>query len=355
MKKIFHVSTALFISLGTLHAQITINADDIDPIGVVAFQTTDFAPDASIQPGGTGMQTWDFTALKDSVTNKFTFVDPASTPHASLFPQANLAAVLGDTFLYFLKDNQKLQALGSYGTFSYEGFPITAKLELNPAQTIIQFPANFGGGYSETSRQNITVANFVPGAPFDSLRAVTITDRVIEIDAFGTLTTSLGTFDVLRFTETDIVVDSTFGYSESTMIWTPIADNGPDTLVNYNWWTNENDLAFPIVQYQLDLSDNEARVLWLKDFVSSTRAAVPALQISLRPNPTAGQLFVQLEENLEGSLEVYDFNGRLVKTLPIQSDFIEINLQGQAAGTYLLVAKSSKGALKGFQRFEVID
>ncbi len=354
MKKIFNLTTALLFSLSTLQAQITINADDIDPLGVVAYQTRDTMPDASIQPGGTGMQTWDFTALKDQAPNTFTFLTPGSTPHANLFPQANLAASLGDTFLYFLKDNQKLQALGSYGTFSYEGFPVTTKLELNPPQTIIQFPANFGGGFAETSRQIITVANFVPGAPFDSLRAVTITDREIEIDAFGSLTTSLGTFEVLRFTETDIVVDSVYGYQDTTMIWTPITSSGPDTIINYNWWTNENNLAFPIVQYQLDVSGNDVEVLWLKDFVSGTKESAPAIRFTLYPNPSKGALYLQLEEQTEGKLEVYDFNGRLIKNSPINGAFVELNLTGHAAGTYLAVLKSNNGTVIGFELFDLL-
>ncbi|MCB0517601.1 MAG: T9SS type A sorting domain-containing protein [Lewinellaceae bacterium] len=352
MKKIFQLLPVFILSALAASAQITINAGDIEPLGITASQTKDLTPDANIAPGGTGLQTWDFSNLKDEDENVFTFLDPANTPHASLFPAANLAAMVGDTFLYFSKTNDRLEAVGSYGTFSYSGFQITAKIEFNPGQSILRFPANLNDTYNETTRQKIQVQNFLPGAPYDSLRLVTQTQRSVVIDAFGTMTTPLGAYETLRFKETEISRDSAFASQGS--IWSLLNAGGPDTIINYNWWTNENNLAFPLVQVKNDLSKDEITALWLKDFVNATHDLLPPLSISLYPNPAVRTMRLQLEEAMDGQLEIYDFNGRQVKRLTISGTSQEVDMGSCPAGSYLAVLKSAGGDLRGFRRFELI-
>ncbi len=73
-------------------------------------------------------QTWDFSNLVPmplAEVSTTTYVDPSDTPHAAVFPSANLAVVTptpsGDVYSYYRKENNKLEYLGgeSLGTFIY--------------------------------------------------------------------------------------------------------------------------------------------------------------------------------------------------------------------------------------------
>ena len=85
-------------------------------------------PDNVVEGDAGNGQTWDFTNMVPmplTEASTTTYVHPDNTPHAALFPNANLAvitpSVTGDIYSFYQKENNKLEYLGgeSFGTFIY--------------------------------------------------------------------------------------------------------------------------------------------------------------------------------------------------------------------------------------------
>ncbi|HRI62161.1 MAG TPA: hypothetical protein PK228_20615, partial [Saprospiraceae bacterium] len=164
-------TTLLLLSASCAFAQITINAGDLPVIGLVAEQAVDTMPDSGLQPGGTGLQTWDFTDLEDHVTNNLYFKAPQGLPFANQFPGATIAVDDGAGFYQYIKlSSQVLQILGVAGNFQVDAttfFPVS--VPYSPPRTILQLPATYNQAYDENFRQ---VIQWPLGAFFDSIRII---------------------------------------------------------------------------------------------------------------------------------------------------------------------------------------
>jgi hypothetical protein len=353
MKKLSILFSMLSIFQFATKAQITITAADISPIGFTAQQSRDSFPDASIQAGGTGELTWDFSALKDMDQDTLSALDPSTTPYASEFPGASFA-VKRDTslYIYFTKNDDALTLLGISGKLYYQTYLVEGSLKFSPVQSVLKFPATENSAHMESVKSTVQVHGSAIGSTFDSLRLRTFTDRDVKFDAFGELVTPAGTFQTLRATETETSHDSVYVYSSG--FWFPLQGTQPKTTVFHNWWTNQNGLGFPVVQIESNDAGEIRMVSWLKDAVNATGEAGNLVSLSVFPNPATDVLTVEIPELFEGSLDVYDMNGKLVLTKKIQSQVEKIGLQGLTPGAHVVVLKNKTGQLKGFTRFAVV-
>jgi hypothetical protein len=352
MKKLFQLMLLLTILPAISNAQITIQASEVNPLGVFAIQTRDTSIEASISPGGTGLQTWDFSMLGNDSSDSIEFYNASETAYANLFPNANLAATL-DSFavVYFEKNDNNIVSYGTYGTFTLPPYTVTNAYTFKPYQTIIRFPLEMNQSFSETVRSVLQIPGSDIGAPYDSVRAVTITNRIILVDAYGTLASPIGNFDVLRSTETEVSVDSAF--IQSNGLWFPIQASSPKTITYYNWWTNTFSLSLPVVQYKIS-PGIDTSMIWLNTFVSATHDSKSYLNINLSPNPTSSFLNVELPEGFSGQMEVFDLNGHRMLAQPATSKTENLNVQALPVGSFVLVLKDNRGKVQGFERFEVI-
>lgn len=307
-------------------------------------------PDSSIQPGIAGMQTWDFTGLKDQESGTFVFLEPANTPYFSRFPNANLAAQL-DTFTYFYmnRTDDVIEVLGIYGTFEYQGLSLETGVNVVPPQSLIRFPASFGNSYSDEVNQIISVEGSSIGAPFDSVRTVNNVKREIHIDAFGEMMTPNGQFETIRSSEQEITVLRTYIYDSG---WILVDTSQPDTIINYNWWTNQNGLGFPVVQIEYSPADDTREVTWLTEFLVGTKEAY-TLPFQLYPNPATNWMAVQFDNPYQGSFDIIDISGSVVLQGKINNQREDISLPNLHPGMYLLLIKNQNGNLSGFKKFEI--
>jgi len=63
-------------------------------------------------------------------------------------------------------------------------------------------------------------------------------------------------------------------------------------------------------------------------------------QISIYPNPTLGNLAVEITNNdlsVNGSIQVFNMSGQLIQNLSTLTERNEVNLTCQVAGTYIMV------------------
>ncbi len=353
MKKLFNISFLFVVLPFAAQTQIVINSADISPVGYTAIQSRDSLPDGTIQAGGMGDQSWDFSALKDMDQDTLTALAASETPYASEHPSANFA-VRRDTslYIYFSNNTDALGLLGISGTLNYQGYLVEGSLKFSPPQSILKFPASLNSAYTETVTSSVQVPGSVIGSTFDSLRLRTHTTRDVKFEAFGDLVTPAGSFETLRATEVETGVDSVYIYSSG--FWFPLQGVKKDTVVYYNWWTNQGGLGFPVVQIEANTAGNIKIVSWLKDVVNSSKEVANFLSLSVFPNPASTWLTVELPEIFEGSLEVYDMNGQLSLTKKIQGQKEIIDLQSLAQGAHVIVLKNKKGQLQGFRRFEVL-
>ncbi|MCF8244445.1 MAG: T9SS type A sorting domain-containing protein [Saprospiraceae bacterium] len=352
MKKLLQILMVLAILPTLSHAQITIQASEVNPLGVFAIQSRDTSVEAAISPGGTGMQTWDFSMLDNNSSDSLEFYNASETAYSSLFPGANLAATLDSiAVIYFEKNDNHLITFGTYGTFTLDPYTVTTALKYNPPQTIIKFPLEMNQSFAETVHSKVQVLGSEVNFPFDSVRAVTTTQRSVLVDAYGQLTSPIGTFDVLRSTETEISVD-TIEYLNNG-IWFPLQNTPPKTITFYNWWTNQFDLGFPVVQYKIS-PGIDTSMIWLNEFVSSTHDSKSYLNVNLSPNPTSNFLNVELPDGFSGQMEVFDLNGRKLLSQAALSSFENLNVQALPVGSFVLLLKDKRGKIAGFERFEII-
>lgn len=354
MKKFFQILAVAAFMTTSAFAQITIQANQIQLIGNAGVQSLDLLPDAQIAPGGTGAQTWDFSMLNEDGRDSIAFFEVSQSPHANLFPSANLVATLNDTnYIYLEKTNDFLRTHGSFGSLNYQGFLVTTAFYFDSPQTLISFPMELGNTTSEEVVGRIVVAGSVLQQSVDSVKLIRRSVRQVTVDAHGSLTTPTGTFDALRSTEIEIVSDSI--YALSSGIWFPaIANPVPDTVVYYNWWTNQNGLGFPVVQLQAATDGTIDQAVWLNSFVSSVKEGNQQLAFNVSPNPASDFVNLALPERFSGKIAVYDLNGTLRYEAPTVQPTERIDIQALAAGTYILVLKDPQGRIAGFERFAVV-
>lgn len=341
----------LFFSIATIsiQAQITINSDDVIAVGFVADQTTDSLPDASILEGGVGNINWDFSQLNTGGSGQYVFFDPALTPYAASYPTANLASeVEAGLFAYMTKDNDKIEIIGLEGTQTVAGVDIEGKLDVTPGQSLIRFPATFGDSYDETVVQQGQVTGASVGFPtFDSVRLVITVNRMVEIDAYGTMDIPSGSFETIRSSETETSLTEVLVLSNN--IWNPLGNVEADTVINYNWWTLDNGIAFPVVQLIYDPISDSRTVIWLTGLTDTENLF--KTEAKLFPNPTVDYVTVEFEQPFDGRIAIYNLDGQLLQE---QNSFNSIrhrmNVSHLNSGTYILLLRNMEGKTVGQQK-----
>lgn len=352
MKRFFTLIFGLLL-FHSAQAQITIEANDLAPLGIKAVQTIDTLPDGSITEGGTGFQSWNFTALKDHMDSDLEFVMADETPYYSDFPNANLA-VKSDSmgYIYLSLTDQALQLLGSHRSFEIDSATyIEASLRVTPGQSLLRFPATFGDSFEETTLQVVTIPGIVVGFPFDSVRLESTIHRVVNINAYGELTTPLSTYEVIRSSETQISWDTVYILFAGNWQIVDASTEG-DTSYNYNFWTNANGLAFPVVQINYEPEFNLYSASWLKSLLTSDKETFKGPSLELFPNPASEYLSVRFEETQKGSIEIFDANGKLVVAQSLEGSEAKVAVSELAVGTHLLVVKDQKGKMLTFRLFQ---
>lgn len=335
-------------------SQITLTADDVAFLGLQLSNVQDTLPDASIKAGPGGQnQTWNFSALHSHEVFSFETLHAAETPYAQEFPSATIAAIEnGDTYGYFEKDANSLRFLGYYGNYEYEpGIQTELGIHATPYQSILRFPTTFNDGFTETYQRTIALSGDEVGQQFDSLRIVSTVLRSVSYDAYGTLTTPAGSFPVLRVKEIETSADTV--YFLFMGVWAALPGEEPVTDITYNFWTKQGGIGFPVATIQADASGQTISASWVKDAVSPTKETTVKINLELFPNPAARQLNVELTENFNGQLEVYDCGSRLVASKKVGSHLEQLNVEALRPGSYVLVARDGRNRLAGYKQFEI--
>ncbi len=311
MKKITYLIAALSVFvLPALkaHGQITVTQADMPAVNDKIVVDSDLTP--SVTPGNKGVsQVWNYTALKanKAITNEF--ISPSWSPYAGDFPAANITdtmdGVAGYTFI--------LSTSGAYsieGVTQAAGYPAVAPF--NPLYTQIVFPANYlnhfsGIAFAQTKPEAITYSGY------DSAKANLTIYYKDTIDAWGSMTTPAGTFNVLRVKHYEHDVDSIFLQDNSIFhVWSysSLASPPPFMVCSYTWYAN--NIHTPIASMITDTNFINAKTVGWYSGVEGINELSDKSKTLVYPNPCSTQITFKYSTESAKYITVFDITGRQV-------------------------------------------
>lgn len=350
MKKNLLLSTALLIGALSANAQITITTADVAMPTKIIYQSNDTLP--TVTPGVAGIsQTWNMSALNTHTTDTLTFISASWVPNAS-FPTANLAMKQGWQNNYAYLDNSAsgLSSLGFAGTADFGAGPFTIDQVNTPAEKLMNFPGMYLTSFTSnflTTTPKIYLG-FDPGIGFviDTVQLHSGSSKTVTVDAWGSLTTPLGTFNVLRAKETVIKYDTTDICLLGLGGWNPIPGFTPqlaaDSTTSYTFWAN--GVGFPLATVTMDSASNVNRVTWLQALPAvGVNEYTNATDVNVYPNPAQDQITFAVEASKVGAIQLFDVTGRMIDFIAVTGTTVSVNTSTYANGsyTYALVGKDN--------------
>jgi hypothetical protein len=300
-------------------AQITVHQSDFPSPGTIGAQH--YISEASFSVGSSGAsQEWSFAQTDWEATTIIHRVDPATTPYAAQFPNANLALQFEAFFVYMraaddgmFKQGQAsadeiIQYVGESREFA---FPLTYQLEWTAVAR-----------WQSTPEPGITITS--------------VDSAVSVIDGWGTITTPYFSGPVLRKFEHHWVT-----YQLNDFPAEPV-----DEFIGFQW-INQHSLPVAAAWAPDSLLDpeftaGELEMLELPDAVGAPHAAlVPQFAVGQNyPNPFNLTSVIPLELVAPAvvTLRVTDITGRLVMqrgyTLSAGAHALPLAADGWSSGAY---------------------
>jgi len=327
--KILYTSIILLLSL-SLSAQITFTNDDLAPEGTTFYFSKDTIPDASIDIGAPGPdKVWDFSALIEHELDTIVFSLPDWTPYPDSFPDANFAieSVDDSGYVYMIRNDEIFKAIGVVGLFGDFGVQSAA---IDPEEIVYDFPEQFGNSRDESFSIQITLES--DEVLVDSVRIKKDTEKNVMIDAWGSMILPMGTYQTLRIKDQRTEYDSTWALIFGN--WTLISSE-ENEKITYSWLTNDPAIGYELVSLKYD---TENQMVGKVNFLNSTPVGTDEIALLheafLFPNPTVGKLSFEFESVVKGNLKIYNSQGKLVMTSPVDGFAFETDLSAAKAGTY---------------------
>ncbi len=338
MKKFLLTLSAIVMSAGAF-SQITVNSTDL----VGWYDQFDQGRDTAVTgivPGAAGPnQTYNFSGLTSHFTSHVTVTNPVWTDSGYAFPTSSLASRIIDatddtTWLYMTKNTTGLWIDGLVGELGLAGAGIDGLLLKNDdPELYVNLPLNYNDSYADDAKIDVTEANVTfNGNTYDSVRAVQYHDRSYIVDGWGTATTPLGTFDVLRQRVVDYekdtvwVYDGSFGWFQALTI--------EDSTFSYQYWSNDPAAGFPVAELTVDHQDNVEEANWLMVTPLPTSVKEEALTFSVYPNPVQDRMKIN-SSIIADRISITDITGKVVMTRR-QFESGYLNTSGLKSGVYFI-------------------
>lgn len=348
MKKTITLFVFLLLGNFLLNAQITVTSDDLPGAGSIFPQINDSLPGNNITPGepGTNME-WDFSSINIHYRDTINFMDPANTPYANMFPEANKCVEMGEDvpYSYIVASPDSVYMVGAVVDTS--AFRDEMIIEFDPVQLIMLSPTSYGTNFEsiyafETTMyfgQTITL----PGIPYpvfvDSLKFKNHTNTNSEIDSWGLLTTPYGNFETLREKRTEIAHDSLFAKSmDIGDTWIDVTswlgDNVCTTL-SYSWLNS--DVGYTIFELDVDPESGNtlrARCLEVEGNAGIQQNVDVMTESEVYPVPANEVIYIDMEATDRGIISIYNLTGTLVAKKTVESFPATVNINKLKSSLY---------------------
>jgi hypothetical protein len=238
--------------------------------------------------------------------------------------------------VFYRKTNETFDVVGAYGDFIGDGTNIA--VPFNPYQQQLSFPSTFG-----TTFQNVSIAK-VKINDFQGLDSVVVnltTHRFSTMDAWGSLTTPLGTFDVLRQHIKDSVIQSFTAY----IFGFPVQeDTQTDITHTYSFFSNSPDSRYTLVQYNYNPEFNIIEeVQWQRSAPSVSVKEIEKKETFLVfPNPSSDVVTLISNSTFNGELTVVDMLGKTIYSETLNNTPQKsIQVSGWEPGVYIFKLNSN--------------
>lgn len=319
-------------------AQISILSTDMPVIGDVLTDHIDTVPTTGQGPSGAG-QTWDFGDATESFQQSQDVVDPATTPYAANYPNADLAMTPdGANYVFYTNSGSTMEVIGATGDPLGLGTIFDAPFA--PALTLHQFPRTWMSSFDDGYGIDVTA----DGSDF-GVYQVRYTEHGVThdtTDSYGQITTPVGTYDCLRAHTRTITQDSIWAKIFSFTPWTLIIATS-DTVEDYSWYAKETKMA--VANLTLDSLGGPARFTW---------SGLPPLNTSIGGGPATNDaplLYPQPamdEVSIGGMIErgsyiILDADGRTVASGAVDPGARVVPLAHLPSGTYTLQLSNGHG------------
>jgi hypothetical protein len=168
----------------------------------------------------------------------------------------------------------------------------------------------------------------------DSARTKQNVEQEFMADAWGEMTTPLGTFEVVRLMKMEVTIDSTWMYSMGSGT---LVDNNHDTTYTYSFFTNDANVRYTLVEYDYDpdLDEITSQVSWLKALPTTSVEEVSLSSFSIYPNPVKNELTITSDE-VDASYLLIDITGKKVLSGSTDNSETTINVSSLKRGVYFI-------------------
>ncbi|MCI5054523.1 MAG: T9SS type A sorting domain-containing protein [Flavobacteriales bacterium] len=278
---------------------------------------------------GTGLnQNWWFSNLNPSSTSTYEYFDPANTPFAAQFPNANLVSFDGTTYGYVELTQSSWLDYGFISTVSNFGDYISTE---DPGVPIIKFPLNYGDTSTEIF-SNYT--SYIDGTAFDSVVSLKTSNLTKEVIGAGNLTTPYESYqNVLLELHEDSYTTVNEWYNGGSITSTSSVSG---TRQTYYWWSEDVNKKHPIAKYVLN-ADDGTPVSFIYNEIENWPNTIEEninLAVSIYPNPATNWLNVSNFENEKIMIQLYSINGKL-----LVNEFVENALDVSFLNQGIYIAK----------------
>lgn len=366
MKKQLLSAAAVLFALAA-NAQVVITQADFASAGDQLYIGNDTIVAGSIVAGASGSaQTWNFSALVPDNFDTLNFVDPSGLPDFSSFPSANISFKQLGGDAYVEKSANGVELLGFAGNIM--GAPVPVAAALTPSQTLMQFPAQLGVTFTDTSTIDVSLDISAQGQGFvDSVRFKRVFYTQHNIDAEGSLTIPLGNYNAIRDKIDETTVDTIWVYAPNASVFPPLAQGWqvvPDALAsfiglaggvvtnttrNYRWFAAGS--KFFLVDLEVDPNNNSPMGARYQADPSTLPSAVKEdiytnNGVQLFPNPATDVVNVFVKDlKSKATLSLFDATGRQVSSTMLTANQNTVSTDGLTNGLYLYRVATQNGSV----------
>ena len=185
---------------------------------------------------------------------------------------------------------------------------------------------------------------------YDSVKVNTTITYSDTVDAFGTMTTPTGTYQVLRQNHHEVDIDSAKARSSSGT-WTTLQSSST-TYHQYNWYAN--GIGYILVQMNMNPATNTVKnVVWDSTAPSGINEVSHFNKVNVFPNPCSSQINFMSTSNDVQYACIYDITGRQLATVEMKNGMIILNTSSYSSGMYIYKMVCKDGNMIDCGKFTV--
>src|SRR3989339_639497 len=268
--KIIQITLFILISFAIARAQITITGSDLPSAGKGYVISIDSTTNINMGTASSLPQNWNFSGLQNQSVKYAAYSENHPLiPYYTTFSQSNIylygyAGLFGGLtggvplyatykgYTYMKSDSSGLKIIGFRNDQLYNNTPVVE----NPSEVLMKTPFAYDSSYTGNSKWSYLFSHN-PGS-WDTLFESNISKSLIA-DAYGSITTPYGTFDVIRVHENVIKNDSAKIIAMGSVYYSYQVFS--ETTNNYYFWAN--NIGFPVAKISCDQANNIKSVEYL--------------------------------------------------------------------------------------------